>query len=67
MNLPKDIPDLERQVNLQGVLAVAVISGCPFATAKKAKLIYDMAAAFSIQENGKRIGLELPHVNHKFS
>jgi hypothetical protein len=35
MNLPKDIPDLERQVNLQGVLAVAVISGCPFATAKK--------------------------------
>jgi hypothetical protein len=38
MNLPKDIPDLERQVNLQGVLAVAVISGCPFATAKKNKV-----------------------------
>jgi hypothetical protein len=48
MNLPKDIPDLERQVNLQGVLAVAVISGCPFATAKKkkTKLIYHMAATF---------------------
>jgi hypothetical protein len=45
MNLSKDIADLERQVNLQGVIAVSGFRMF-FRNCKKAKLIDHMAAAF---------------------